>query len=289
VVVGDQSGIRNVLHHPEGVIYGSSRDNYIKTGMGTKEEKNFIGFEKEGWKEGFSHYSSDKTSSWKNGFFITNWIHKADHIINLPRLSTHSQAGATLGFKNMIGIIRDDSRMEYHANGPYNLPIKIAARKSTLKSIDDKSNTFFEKIVEISDAIKDKLRLTLFVATKAQATFGPNLYTLKLGKYGLVKAYIVNLELGMVFGSDDPVAAEAFALALLKDVIKSVPFFPKLLQRLMLFSNNNVLEFCKIPVMDHPYIRHAIDIELGEMPSQIKYNNVPEPVQERLNGYFVRI
>jgi uncharacterized protein (DUF362 family) len=287
VVVGDQSGIRDVLHNPTGVINGNSRDNYIKAGIGAIDDEQFIGFEEEGWNEGFSHYSSDKTSSWLNGFFITNWIHKVDHIINLPRLSTHIQAGVTLGFKNMIGILRDDSRMEYHANGPYNFFIKAAAHDSALKSVDDKTNTFFEKIVEISDAVREKLRLTLFVATKAQATFGPNRYALELGKSGIAKAHVIDLNPGLVWGSADPVAAESFALALLKDTIKSVPFIPKLFQRLILFSNRNVLELNKIPVRNHPYIRHAMEIGLGKMPGQIDYTNVPNVVQNRLKEYII--
>jgi uncharacterized protein (DUF362 family) len=287
VVIGDQSGIRNVLHDSTGVIYGNSRDNYINAGMSTICDKRFIGFEEKGWNEGFSHYSSDKTSSWPNGFYVTNWIHKADHIINLPRLSTHVQAGATLGFKNMIGILRDDSRMEYHANGPYNFFIKTAAHGSRLKSIDDKSGAFFEKIVEISDAVREKLRLTLFVATKAQTTFGPNRYALELGKTGIAKAHVMDLNPGMVFGSADPVAAEAFALALLKDVTKSVPFFHKLLQRLILFSNKNITELNKIPVKNHPYIRHAINIGLGKMQGQIIYGDVPNTVQDRLKEYLI--
>lgn len=287
VVVGDQSGIRDVLHHSKGVIHGSSKDNYAKAGMGTINDKQFIGFEEEGWNEGFFHYSSHKTFSWPNGFFITKWIQKVDHIINLPRLSTHTQAGATLGFKNMIGLIRDDSRMEYHANGPYNFFIKTAAHGSNLKSVDDKSGKFYEKIVEISDAVREKLRLTLFVATKAQGTFGPNRYALEIGKSGIAKAHIINLNPGLVFGSADPVAAEYFALALLKDTIKSVPFLPKLFQRLLLFSNRNVLKLDKIPVKNHPYIRRATDIELGKLPDQIMYTNVPNEVQTRLNGYII--
>lgn len=287
VIVGDQSGIREVLHNSGGVIYGSTRNNYKIAGIGTNDDEEFVAFEEEGWNEGFSHYSSDKTSSWPNGFFVTNWANKVDHIINLPRLSTHSQAGATLGFKNMVGIIREDSRMDFHAKGPYNFPIKLAGIMGGLKSIDDKSDTFFEKIVEISDSIKDKLRLTLFVATKAQATFGPNLYTLKLGNSGIAKAYVMDLNPGMIFASVDPVAAESFAIALLKDVIRSVPQFPRLFESLILFSNKNVREFKKIPVQDHPYIRHAIKIGLGNMPGQINYVNVPETVQKRLREYFV--
>ncbi len=285
VFIGDQSGLGHVVHDPTGVIRGNTRDNYIKSGMGTIED-DFINFESEGWKEGFVHYQSDQTPSWPNGFYITKWIEKVDHIINLPRLSTHSQAGVTLGFKNMVGILRDDSRMEFHANGPFNYFIKNEARGSTLKSIDDGSKTFIEKIVEINDAIKEKLRLTFFVATKAQATFGPNQSEVKIGRFGIAKANIVNLEPGMVFASDDPVAAESFAFALLKDIIKNLPFLSKMYQNLLLFSNNNVTKFDKIPIREHPFIRHAIDIGLGEMSDHILYKDVPDNLQHSLRKYL---
>ena len=280
MVVGDQSGIRNVLHHPKGIVHGSSRENYIKAGIGTEDENQFVGFEDEGWNKGFFHYSSRKTFSWPNGFFITNWIYKADHIINLPRLSTHVMAGATLGFKNMIGIIRDDSRMEYHANGPYNSLIKFAALKSMLKSTDDKSGTFFEKIVEISDAVREKLRLTLFVATKAQATFGPNSYA--LGKFKLFKPHVVDLKPGLVFGSADQVAAESFALATLKHLRKSLPLLTKIYERSILFSNANITLVDKVPIKDHPYIKHSSDIGLGKMTSDIQYKDVPRNLEKSL-------
>jgi len=285
VLIGDQSGLGHVVHDPTGVVRGNTRDNYVKSGMGTTED-NFINFESEGWKEGFIHYQSDHTPSWPNGFYITKWIEQVDHIINLPRLSTHSQAGVTLGFKNMVGILRDDSRMEFHANGPFNYFIKNEARGSALKSIDDRSGTFIEKIVEINDAIKEKLRLTFFVATKAQATFGPNQSEVKLGKFGIAKANIVDLVPGMVFASADPVAAESFAFALLKDIIKNLPFLSKIYQNLLLFSNDNVTKFDKIPIREQPFIRHAIDIGLGEMSDHIIYNNVPETFQHRLRKYL---
>lgn len=286
VIVGDQSGIGYVVHHPGGVIRGNTKNNYIKSCMGTVNDKNFIGFEEEGWNEGFYHHISNKTTSWPNGFYITNWIQKADHIINLPRISSHSQAGATLGFKNMVGCLREDSRLEFHANGPYNVFIKNETKASSLESVDDKSGTFFEKIVEISDTTREKLRLTLFVATKAQATFGPDRQSLELGKLKIGKAHVVDLDPGLVFGSSDPVAAESFALALLKDIKKSVPFFQRLYEHLMLFSNINIAKMENIPVKDHPYISHAIKIDLGQIPRQINYNNIPDTFQSRLSEYL---
>lgn len=285
VFIGDQSGLKDVLHHHSGVIHGSTRDNYLKSGMGTIDDE-FISFESEGWEEGFIHYHSNHTPSWPHGFHVTKWIKKVDHIINLPRLSSHSQAGATLGFKNMVGILRDDSRMDFHANGPFNNFIKNEAHGSSLKSIDDKSDTFIEKIVEISDSIKEKLRLTLFVATQAQATFGPNRNALEIGKLEFGKAHIVNLKPGLVFASTDPVSAESFALALLKDIRKSIPFLYRLYPRLILFSNKNVNNIDKIPIRDLKFIQHAQDIGLGQILDTIVYNNVPDSLQIRLKEYL---
>jgi uncharacterized protein (DUF362 family) len=284
VVVGDQSGIRSVLHHPGGVIRGNTKDNYIKAGMGKADDKSFISFEKEGWNEGFYHYKSSKTPSWQDGFYITRWIQKADHIINLPRLSTHTQAGATLGFKNMVGFLREDSRLEFHANGPYNVFIKFNARGSSLKSADDHTNTFLEKIVEISDSLRDKLRLTFFIANKAQTTFGPDSQILKLGKIKIARAHVSRLKPGLVFASSDPVATESFALALLKYLRKNLSILPRLYEQIILITTNNTKKLDNIPVKDHPYIQHSINLGLGKIASDIEYRNVPEDIQRNLNN-----
>ena len=286
VVIGDQSGIEHVLHHPGGIIHGSTKENYSQSGMGRKDDGRFVSFEDGGWDEGFYRYQSPNTRSWPDGFFITQWAKKADHIINLPRVSTHSQAGATLGFKCMVGMLREDSRMEFHANGPYNNFITAAAKGSTLTSRDDGSGTFFEKIVEISDSLKDKLRLTLFVATKAQATFGPDRFGIQLGPIGLGRAYIMSPQPGLVFASADQVAAETFALGLLRDLKQSVPFFPRFAERIILHQNPNVLDFATIPVRDHPYIRHALKTGLGNLPTEIIYKDVPITVQEKMGRFL---
>ncbi len=286
VVIGDQSGIGHVLHHPGGVIHGSTKENYARSGMGRKDDARFVSFEDGGWGEGFYRHQSPQTSSWPDGFFITQWAKKADHIISLPRVSTHSQAGATLGFKIMVGMLREDSRMEFHANGPYNNFITAAAKGSTLVSRDDGTGTFFEKIVEISDALRDKLRLTLFVATQAQATFGPDRYGVQLGPLDLGRAHIMSPQPGLVFASADQVAAETFALALLRDLKRSVPFFPRFAERIVLSQNRNVQDFVAIPVHNHPYIRHAMKIGLGELPGEIIYQDVPDMMQKKLGRCF---
>lgn len=286
VIVGDQSGLRFVLQDQSGIIHGNTHDNFVKSGMGEYEDE-FMSFESEGWEEDYVHYSSDQTQSWPKGFYISTMINEADHVINLPRLSTHSQAGATLGFKNMVGILRDDSRMDFHANGPYNIFIKNEARGSNLKSVDDEYDSFIEKIVEISDAIKEKHRLTLFVSTKAQATFGPNRCALKFWKLELMKSYIANLNPGLVFACADPVAAESFAIALLKEVRKNIPILSRAYHSLMLFSNQKISQLDKLPLKNQEYIHHGVEIGLGKLPDKINYTNVPENVQKHLNSHFI--
>jgi hypothetical protein len=284
VVIGDQSGIEHVLHHPGGVLHGRTIDNYARSGMGLQGDSRFVSFEEGGWDKGFYHHSSAHTGSWRDGFFITTWAKAADHIICLPRVSAHSQAGATLGLKSMVGMLREDSRLEFHANGPFNVFITRAARGSTLASVDDGTGTFFEKIVEISDAIRDKLRLTLSVATEVQATFGPDRYGIRAGPVALGHGYVVRPDPPLVFGSAGQIAAEALALAVLKDARQSLPFFPRLAQRVALSRNPNVRGIDQTIVREHPYIRHGMKIGLGGMPDEMVFEGVPGPVQERLRG-----
>ena len=288
VVIGDQSGIDHVLHHPGGVIHGRTIDNYARSGMGDRNDTRFVGFEDSGWDEGFFHYRSAYTASWRDGFYITSWVKKADHIISLPRISTHSQAGATLGLKIMVGMLREDSRMEFHANGPMNGFIIRSAKGSSLISFDDGTNLFFEKIVEISDAIRDRLRLTLCLATEVQATFGPDRYGVRLGQTGFGRSYIVRPEPGLVFGSADQIAAEATALAVLKDAQRSLPLLPRSMQRLALFRNPYVQVLDRMDVRDHPCIRHGMKIGLGEMPGEMVFEDIPDTVQKRLGGLLQR-
>jgi len=186
----------------------------------------------------------------------------------------------------MVGLLREDSRMAFHANGPYNGFIQRASQGSTLSVADDGTGKFFEKIVEISDAVREKLRFTLFLVTEAQVTFGPDRNSIGSGNNGIGKAYITRPEPALVFGSEDQVAAEVFALALLKDLKKSVPLVPRMTEKLFLYLNSYVRDLPGIRVRDHPYIRHAIDIGLGEMPEDIVYRNIPDVVQRRYNGYF---
>lgn len=140
--------------------------------------------------------------------------------------------------------------------------------------------------MEISDAIRDKLRLTLYVATEVQATFGPDRYSFRIGQHGLGQAYVARPSPGLVFGSADQIAAEATALAVLKDAKRSLPFLPRFAQRIVLFQNPYVQGVDRTPVPQHPYITHGTKIGLGEMPGELVFENVLETVQKRLGGFL---
>lgn len=278
VIIGDQSGIEHVVHGPKGIIKGETRKNFEASGMSQDANSAFMSFEQGGWDEGFDHFESNQTTSWKNGFYITNWIQKADHIINLPRLSAHAQAGVTLGFKNMVGILREDSRMEFHANGPFNSFIAKAGKDSGIQTKNDQTNAFIEKIVEISLAIKDKLRLTLFTAVQAQTTFGPDRHILPF-----LSSHVVTPRTGLIFASADPVAVETFAISYLTELYKSeTPAFQKILQRILIKANGRIKELGTDRAIDHPFIKHAVKLGLGVPTADMRFTEVGDVLKERL-------
>lgn len=283
VIVGDQSGVEHVLHDDSGVIKGSSKKNFEISGMRSGSNLKFTGFEEGGWEKGFYKHQCHKTPSWSDGFYMAELVQRVDHIINLPRLSTHAITGVTLGFKNMVGFLRDDSRLEFHANGPYNTIIKLFARKSNLSSRDDKSNTFFQKMIEISLALQRKLRVTLFTATKAQLTLGPDKYLLPIGNRGIGAAYEVRPDPGLVFASSDPIAAEVVALAFLTHLHPKVPIHRKLLHKIVLFFNGQARDLGKQNVWDNPFVSHALKLGLGNAAIRTHYEHTPSELQTQLN------
>jgi len=279
VIIGDQSGVGHVLHGPEGVLKGSSSHNYAKSGMKTDNKARFIGFEEEGWDKGFFHFKSKDTSSWQNGFYITNWINKADHMISLPRLSTHVQAGVTLGFKNMVGLLREDSRLEFHMNGPLSTFMKIRAKQADIDVKNDKSNSFFNKIVEISLAIRSKLRLTMITATKAQVTLGPD----KKMICPFFSSQVVSLNPGVVIASSDQAAVEIFGIALLTFLYQELKERDKKLQKIVLLLNKQIKELGTYSVYENPFVRHALKLNLGEKNVTPVWNNISKTYINHIN------
>jgi len=269
VIVGDQSGIGHVLSDKNGVVRGSSLDCYIKSGMSSSGEV-FIPFEEGDWKNDFIKIKTKETGNWPHGFYVAKKVVEADHIIALPRIATHAQAGVTLGYKNMVGILREDSRVEFHKKGPLNSFIKSSANGANFDVKHEDSGEFFSKIVEISASIKNKIRATLFVGTKCIANYGPD------------NGYIAKSDTGVLIASDDMFSAEVVALAYLTYVYESIPFVEKIKQKVIVRANGKIEELGKSSVWENGFIKHALQLGWGKKDFVLSYKDIPASMKEKL-------
>lgn len=288
VVIGDMSGIEDVAQDENGIIRGSSSSFFRNSGIDPEGKLPFTAFETTGWDTGFRLFRPEGAESWPGGFFATGLIDEADHIVSLPRLSTHAMAGVTLGFKNMVGLLRDDSRVEFHSEGPLYGFIKKAAKGSALNTEFGRNDTFFQKITGISLATRDNLRATLFTGTKAQLTFGPNSVSVRTKGGGFGRAYVHEPDIGLVFASTDQVAAEVFALAYMAVQYRSVPFAKKIPWKAALAINGRAFDPGRRPPKENPFVSHAVSLHLGEAVVNPVYRNVPDDLVNEINGEIGR-
>jgi uncharacterized protein (DUF362 family) len=146
--------------------------------------------EEDGWSAFFEDHPVSG-SSWRSGIMMPNILKEVDHIVLLPRCSRHALAGATLGLKAAVGYWRTDSRFEYHHD----------------------ARTFHAKTAEANTvpSLREKQRLTLTVADKVLATFGPD------------KGFVATPATGIVFASESLVAHDMVSLAWLIEARKTVP------------------------------------------------------------------
>ena len=192
IIVSDMSGIQHVKLSPD-KLRGSTRDLMKSCGIAQTvvEAGGELHFpEEEGW-HSFFEDGPVSGSNWKNGIMMPKIIKEVDHVVLLPRCSRHALAGATLGMKAAVGYWRTDSRLEYHHDAA----------------------TFHEKTAEANTvtSLKEKLRLTLTVANKIQATFGPD------------KGYVVVPKIGLIFASESLVAHDMISLSWLLESRLKVP------------------------------------------------------------------
>lgn len=281
VIVGDKPGVAYVLADRHGSRKKPSRLLFERCGM-SSPELHFVGFEERDWDEGFYKFEHPR-SSWPDGFFLTRWVDEVDHVINLPRLSSHAQTGVTLGFKSFVGLLRDDSRMCFHANGPYHTVIRAAALGADLDTSDDGAGAFFEKITDISLATADKLRCTLFVATCGQVTFGPDRYSLAIGNRGILPAHVQTPDTGLVFASSNQVAAEVVAIAFLSLLHSQAPWLAVMQDRLVHALNRSIGRLGTYRAWDHPFVRRALAVGLGDADFELRCADVPVVLQRELD------
>ncbi len=159
VLAGDQSGIAWVRLDRSGKLTGSTREMMKKNGLLAAIEESGATpwcFEEHGYEQGY--FAADMTavpgSHWSEGPFLASVLNEVDHVVTLPRLSSHLIAGCSLGHKCAIGWLRDDSRYLLHFQG----------------------ETLHEKLAELnfSSPLADKHRLVITAAEKVLLDMGPD-------------------------------------------------------------------------------------------------------------------
>ena len=120
ILVGDQSGFGTVQWTKDRQE-GSSRQLAKNAGLlkvieQTVAEPCF--FEEYGW-DAYQPAMPEGMHHWKRPIMMPAKLDEVDHIIYLPRVSSHILAGNTLGFKLGVGFLRSDSRGDFHKGGRY--------------------------------------------------------------------------------------------------------------------------------------------------------------------------
>ena len=185
VLAGDKAGVATAHVGPD-FQHGSTRkamsQNCLHAAIEAGGAEPYY-FEEDGY-DSYFEAEPPEVSHWRAGLMLPGVIREVDHIVLLPRLSTHAISGVTFALKIGVGWLRDDTRLEMHRDAA----------------------SLFEKIAEINaaPAIREKLRLCLTAGTAALTTFGPD--------YG----HRADPPVGIVFASACPVAHDALATAMLQ-------------------------------------------------------------------------
>jgi uncharacterized protein (DUF362 family) len=158
VIVGDKMGLESVYHHANGISGGSTREaagkNDILEAIEHSNAEAYFFDETDFNTDFFEATLNIDSTHWQTPPYLPNIVKEVDHIIYLPRLSSHIAAGYSHGLKSAVGWLRDDSRIQMHT----------------------KADTLHEKYAEISfaDEIRSKHRLTLTFAEKILLDSGPD-------------------------------------------------------------------------------------------------------------------
>jgi uncharacterized protein (DUF362 family) len=185
ILVGDQSGFGTVQWTKD-QKKGSSRQLAKNAGLLKvieESEAEPCFFEEYGW-DAYRPAIPEGKHHWKRPIMIPAKLDDVDHIIYLPRVSSHILAGKTLGFKLGVGFLRSDSRGDFHKGGRH----------------------FYAMYEEINHVpqIASKFRLVVSSGRSVLTLVGPNEGPTAKPDYGLVLA------------SDDLLAHEMLAYAWLQ-------------------------------------------------------------------------
>jgi uncharacterized protein (DUF362 family) len=155
ICAGDQSGVQTVLW-TQTEKKGSSRECCDKTGLLKailESEAAPCFFEEKGY-DAYIPTLPQSSHHWQHPICVTSMVNEVDHIVYLPRVSSHVLGDATLGFKVAVGFLREDSRMAFHQGG-------------------ENFYAMYEEINQVPE-IKNKFRLVVSSGRSVLSTFGPD-------------------------------------------------------------------------------------------------------------------
>jgi len=169
ILVGDQGGFGTVQWTKDRQE-GSSRQLAKTAGILQIIEESGAEpcfFEEYGW-DAYRPAIPDGENHWKKPLMIPAILDEVDHVVYLPRVSSHILAGNTLGFKLSVGFLRSDSRGEFHRGGKH-------------------FYAMYEEINHVPQIAK-KLRLAVSSGRSVLTLVGPNDGPIAKPDYGLVLA-----------------------------------------------------------------------------------------------------
>jgi len=157
VIVGDQAGVEGVRLVEGEERFGSTKAFTEQNGLlaaitAAGAEPHF--FDDQGYAAGYFEATPPEGDHWAEPMMVPNVVKEVDHIVYLPRLSSHILAGYTHGLKVSMGWLRDDSRFHVHHDAA----------------------SLHEKYTEINycTEIRDRLRLVLTFAESLLLDMGPD-------------------------------------------------------------------------------------------------------------------
>lgn len=257
IFVGDQSGAEWVLH-TDTLNRGSSRSLCRQSGLLNVIESHKatpVFFEERiaevGYENAYVAARPGGSHHWPVPLYVTSYLDEVDHVIYLPRVSSHIIADASLGMKIAVGFLNADSRKEFHQGG----------------------TDFYAMYEEINDIpqIKEKLRLIASSGRAVLRTSGPD------------NGDVVQPDFGLVFASDDLLAHDILSYAWLKEQDHSrggMP--PTTINRGLMMAFSNVSSSRdtagRIPVVSANVTRHPAMLNFmqrkGGRPAEIAWNNM---------------
>lgn len=277
LLVGDSSGVESV-HWTRKKQKGSSRTACEKAGLMEVILKNGaepVFFEERGY-DAFSPLNPAVGRHWKEPIWVTSAIADVDHIVYLPRVSSHLLGDITSGMKISVGFLREDSRRVLHSGG-------------------ENFYAMYEEINHVPE-IAGKLRLIVSSGRKVLATFGPD------------NGHVTEPAYGPVIASEDLLAHEMVAYAWLcynrehETSFFDVGFTGRLTKRRSFINKGFVWYiweeggFFDTPAIPlyipgnlyaHPSIMNALKRK-GGRPAQIDFEAVNSPAEAEAMAEYIR-